>query len=116
MWKGVHMNYTLTIDDVIRIVQNSDNDHIEVIGRLKNELFIIENNITLPKAFDFIRTLTKSDLYAGPLNDDNPNREYPVWIFKKEGFGCLCYIKLKIINKETKVIVISLHKDEERDA
>ena len=116
MRKGVRMNYTLTIEDVIRIIQDADDSHIEIIQRFKNLAFIIDYKLELDVIKEFIRKLETTDLVVGPIDDDNPNRKHPVWIFKKYGFGVMCYIKLKIINKNRTVIVISLHEDERRDA
>lgn len=75
----------LTIDDVINIVKNCDDEHIQILPRDKNEDFMFENNITQKDAKDFIRALSKNDLTDGPVIDKNPNRKYPLWIFKKNG-------------------------------
>ncbi len=109
------MNYTLTIGDVIKIIKKADDSEIVIVRRHKNILFITDKKITWPDARSFIRSLSANDLIAGPIPDDDPSLKYPVWIFKKEGFGCTCYIKLKVIHKKV-VLVISLHKDERREA
>lgn len=104
---------SLTIDEVIDIVSHSSDEQIQILlNREKNEQFLSYNNITTADAKDFIRSLNKSDLDKGPVPDDNPERKHPVWIFKKNGFGHRCYIKIKIINKGKVTIVISLHEDE----
>lgn len=106
------MNYTLTIDDVISIIKKAEDNSIQIVRRDKNDLFIYAKHIDETAIKLFLKLLTASDLVAGPLEDDDPNRKHPIWIFKKKGFGCICYIKLKIINKNRTIIVISFHEDE----
>lgn len=115
MWKGVHMNYTLTIDDVLNIIEKAEDSDIVIVRRHKNILFITDKKIAWSDARSFIRSLCRDDLIAGPIPDDDPSLKYPVWIFKKEGFGCVCYVKLKVIHKKV-ILVISLHEDERREA
>lgn len=102
----------LTIDDVIDILKKCDDEHIQILPRDKNEDFMFANNITQTDAKQFIRGLTGRDLKNGPVPDRNPDRDYPLWIFKKSGFNNICYIKLKIINKGRVTIVVSFHEDE----
>ena len=104
---------SLTIDAVTRIVSGSDDESIQIVRRDKNEEFMYENNITESDAKNFVRSLTRQDLVDGPVEDYDPNRKHPLWIFKKFGFMHQCYIKLKIINKNRIVIVVSLHEDEQ---
>ena len=102
----------LSINDVIEIIKNCDDEHIQILPRDKNETFMFANNITQTDAKEFIRTLTGNDLKAGPVQDLNPERKHPLWIFKKNGLNRLCYIKVKIINKGKVTIVVSFHEDE----
>ena len=102
----------LTINDVIDIIKSCDDEHIQILPRDKNEDFMFANNITQTDAKEFIRTLTDEDLTDGPVEDKTPDRKYPLWIFKKNGFNKLCYIKVKIINKGRVTIVVSFHEDE----
>ena len=102
----------LSIDEVINIIKSCDDEHIQILPRDKNESFMFANNITQTDAKDFIRKLTENDLTDGPVQDRDPNRKYPLWIFKKNGFNYLCYIKVKIINKGKVTIVVSFHEDE----
>lgn len=102
----------LSINDVIEIIKSCDDEHIQILPRDKNEDFMFANNITQTDAKEFIRNLTDKDLTDGPVIDKNPNREHPLWIFKKNGFNKLCYIKVKIINKGRVTIVVSFHEDE----
>lgn len=104
----------LSINDVIDIIKNCDDEHIQILPREKNEEFMFGNNITQTEAKEFIRTLTEDDLDDGPVEDKNPERKYPLWIFKKNGFTKMCYIKIKIINRGRVAIVVSFHEDEQR--
>ena len=103
---------SLTIDEVIETIRKCDDYNIEISMREKNAAFMYANNITDGDAKVFIRSLDKSDLVKGPVNDYNKERNHPLWIFKKYGFSTMCYIKIKIINKGKKTIVISFHEDE----
>ena len=116
MRKGVRMDYTLTIEDVLRIVKNADYKNIQIVRRFKNELFMAKRKICELDIIQAVKELEVTDLIAGPIEDDDANRKHPVWIFKKKAFKVMCYIKLKVINKNRTVIVISFHEDERREA
>ena len=64
----------LSINDVIDIIKNCDDEHIQILPREKNEEFMFGNNITQTEAKEFIRTLTVDDLDYGPVEDKNPER------------------------------------------
>ena len=101
-----------TIEEVIEVLKRLDDEHLQISDYYKTFDFLFYRNITQYDAKRAIRSLTNSDLFKGPVDDDNPKRNYPVWIFKKRIFNCRCYIKLKIINKGKVAIVISFHEDE----
>lgn len=101
-----------TIEEVIEVLKRLDDEHLQISDYYKTIDFLFYHNITQYDAKRAIRSLTTSDLFKGPVDDDNPKRNYPVWIFKKHIFNCMCYIKLKIINKGKVAVVISFHEDE----
>lgn len=94
-----------------------DDKHFELIVREdKNPyLLLIEQGKTIDDVVDLIHSLKKEDYYSGPLVDEKSIRKRMLWVFKKEFIGKMMYIKFKIINKKTKMIVISLHEDENDD-
>ena len=102
----------ITLKDLIQKMKSLDDEHIQISDYYKTYEFMLFNNITVYDAKEFIRGLNENDYVSGPIPDDNPNRRYPVWVFKKEGFGFLCYIKVKLINQGRVLILISFHEDE----
>ena len=102
----------LTIDELIQVIKDLDYEHIQVIDRDKNKEFRDKYGISMTDAKDIIKCLKKEDLHEGPVDDDNPERKHPIWIFIKIINSIRCYIKIKAINKCKVIIVISLHECE----
>ena len=102
----------LTIDELIQVLKKIDYEHIQVIDRDKNKEFRNKYGLSITDTKDMIKQLKIEDLYKGPVEDDNPNRKHPVWIFIKNINLIRCYIKMKVINKCKVIIVISFHECE----
>lgn len=100
----------LTRDQLIEILHSLKDENIQVVDRDKNFAFRTLNNITITELKAEIRALEVRDIHRGPVADDNPDRDHPVWIFIKNLFNKRCYIKIKIINKGRVAIVISFHE------
>ena len=61
---------------------------------------------------DIVKSLTKNDLIKGPIYDHNNEKyKYPCWIFLKHirHLKIMVYIKLKVINHKTKVLIYKIH-------
>lgn len=102
----------LSLEQLIKLLKNMTDEQIELIDRDKNVDFRLKHNISLTEEKEIIRHLDKKDYRQGPIDDDNPNRKHPLWIFIKEIKKINCYIKLKIINKCKVAIIISFHEAE----
>ena len=100
----------LTLDELLVLLKNLDDDAIQIIWRDKNLLFRFDNNMGVEEMKDAVRNLQKENYIDGPLEDENPSRKHLLWVFRKEVRKIDCYIKLKIINKCKVAIVVSFHE------
>ena len=100
----------LTIADLIALLKTMGDDQFQMVPRFKNDEFRDLFNISIEEEIEAIKKLEEKDLHKGPLEDDNPNREHPVWIFIKKIWEIDCYIKIKIINHCRITIIISFHE------
>ena len=98
----------LTIEEVIKIIEKISYEKMEIY---KNPFYAIEN-IEFMHKYDLVKSLTKNDLIKGPVNDHNNEKyKYPCWIFLKHvrHLKIMVYIKLKVINHKTKVLIYKIH-------
>lgn len=102
-------------NEVIELCHTIPDENIQIINRYDHCMeFYYEKNLTHSDVVDFLRGVTVSDIHRGPLVDDNSSRKHVLWEFKKNAFGCYCYVKIKIINRKRIILVVSLHEDEKR--
>ncbi len=104
----------ISLKQLLTILKDIDDKHIEILNRDKNFEFQYKYDLSKDQIVHEIKNLTISDYIDGPVQDDNPDRKHPLWIFKKYVQKVYCYIKLKLINKGRIVIVVSFHEDESR--
>ena len=67
--------------------------------------------ITIEDQKNIVRSVETSDYHQGPMDDKDSKRGGVLWVFKKEAFGEMFYIKLKYLEDDNKVIAISCHID-----
>lgn len=104
----------ISLKQLLTILKDIDDKHIEILNRDKNFEFQYKYDLSKDQIVHEIKNLTINDYIDGPVQDDNPDRKHPLWIFKKYVQKVYCYIKLKLINKGRIVIVVSFHEDESR--
>ena len=111
--KDKSMSKNNELDEVIKLCQTINSHYIELIPRPKNLLFIDDFELTQHDIVELIHSIKKRDYYSGPEIDKDPNKRHPVWIFIKKGsiYKIAIYLKLKIINNNKKIIIISLHRE-----
>ena len=85
---------------------------IYIVNRSKNRETFWALQMTLQDQIDLIKSLSSSNYWRGPLNDDDPSRDGKIWIFKKNYQNHRLYIKVKVDETRNTLIVISCHIDE----
>lgn len=75
---------------------------------------LAQYGLTITDAKNEILGLVIEDYYKGPKQDLDPNRPVDIWEFKKNIDGIQFYIKVKIVNENSKDILrcIGLHEDD----
>ena len=107
----------ISLEEVISICNKIKKDRLEIrednIGNLKTKEFLWKYGFNESRVYDEIRNLKIEDYHAGPVEDKNPHNKHSLWIFLKyiEGIPVQIYIKIKIINHKTKIIVYSFHEE-----
>ena len=104
----------ITIDELITLIGKLKQEQFDFVNRDKNIDFLEKHNLSIENEIEAIKQLNKHDLKEGPVEDDNPNRKHPVWIFIKKIWNIECYIKIKVINHCRVIIVISFHETESK--
>lgn len=98
------------VNDIVTKVRNSD--HIIIPRRRfndKNEQTRNLLGITYNDQVDLVRSIDAKNYYQGPLGDRDSQRGGVLWIFKKEAYGEMFYIKFKYKADDNSVIAISCH-------
>lgn len=74
--------------------------------------FLYSIGKTLEDAEEVVNGITVNDYHKGPLDhyDKNKNK-HQLWIFKKQSFGLMLYIKIIPYNKNRYIAVVSFHED-----
>lgn len=98
-----------TVEDIINCCKTYNLYYVKRKDITRN--FLYKYGLLQDDADNEIRTLSKINLFEGPVPDKDVIGEY-VWIFKKLAFGKWCYIKLKIKENRRLVIIISFHEDD----
>ena len=106
----------LTIEEVIEIIKNISYERMEIY---RDPFYAIENLEFMAKyGFEeddvkmIVKELTAKDLIKGPVDDYNSEKfMHPCWIFLTfiKSIKVKVYIKIKIINHKTKVLVYKIH-------
>lgn len=106
----------LTIEEVIELIRKINYERMEIY---MDEFYGIENLDFMEKydlddldVKNIVKELTADDLIKGPVDDYNSDKFiYPCWIFLKfvKGLKIKVYIKLKILNHRTKVLIYKIH-------
>ncbi|MBO4667580.1 MAG: type II toxin-antitoxin system MqsR family toxin [Bacilli bacterium] len=104
----------ITIDELITLIGELKQEQFDFVNRDKNIDFLEKHNLSIENEIEAIKQLNKHDLKEGSVEDDNPNRKHPVWIFIKKIWNIECYIKIKVINHCRVIIVISFHETESK--
>ena len=104
------------ITDIIKILTDMrnaiDNHKYNPVKRKKNLDTLAILGITWSDAIEEIYSLTSSDYDSGPEIDRNRPLGDSLWVFKKNVYGNLIYIKFKVEYQENgDVKVLSFHID-----
>lgn len=93
---------------------SGEEDVFQFLNRPKNLKSISKINFNYHDAREVIRSIKVKDYYKGPEVDVIPDKPGEVWMFKKQIYNKVFYIKLKVevINGKTRVKCISFHEDE----
>ncbi len=68
---------------------------------------------TISDAVDLIFNLTPDDYHEGPLDERDPNFSSGlIYVFKRKVDDMTIYIKLKMIEDEPPLVILSFHEDE----
>jgi hypothetical protein len=68
---------------------------------------------TISDAVDLIFDLTPDDYHEGPLDERDPNFSSGViYVFKRKVDDITMYIKLKMVDGEPPLVILSFHEDE----
>lgn len=89
---------------------------IDIVHTQKNISTRYKLGLTIEDYEDIIRSIVLTDYYNGPCPDHNPTKGGYVWIFKKQYFTNVLYVKIKIIEKQEgkkQIKCISCHIDHE---
>ena len=105
----------LTLYEALQIIKSIDENKLEISSYEKTRQFIKKEKISIDLVIEFLKSFEETNYIMGPVPDDkpSPNRNKPVWVFKKHWRGILVYTKIKIIISKRKVFLLSLHEDEE---
>lgn len=105
----------LTLQELLELISHLDVSKLEVSSYEKTIAFIETNKISKEKLVDFVKSLDESNYVMGPVPDNkpSPSRNKPVWVFKKYWDGKRVYIKIKMFITVHRVLLLSLHEDEE---
>ena len=80
--------------------------------RIDTMEFLYSIGKTLEDAEGVVNSIAVDDYYEGPLDHyDNNRNKHQLWVFKKQGFGLMLYIKIIPFNKNRYVAVVSFHED-----
>ena len=105
----------LTLQELFELISYLDVTKLEVSSYEKTIAFIENNKISKEKLVELVKSLDESNYVMGPVPDNkpSPSRNKPVWVFKKKWFGKRLYIKIKMFITNHRVLLLSLHEDEE---
>ena len=107
----------ISLEEVITICNKADYSRIEIkddnLINTKTQEFMFAYNLDGQRIRREIKNLKIEDYHSGPLQDKNPKKKHALWVFLKyiEGIAIRIYIKIKIINHKTKIIVYSFHEE-----
>ena len=106
----------LTIEEVIELIRKINYERMEIymdpFYAIENITFMHDYDLDVVDVKNIVKELTVDDLIKGPVDDYNSDKFiHPCWIFLKfvKGLRIKVYIKLKIINHNTKVLIYKIH-------